>query len=80
MIQPRNFAHRYSEDGKIESICLFCFASIARALDTDEMLSNEGQHACEEPSSLSEFTKLSRVRARYASTEVVMEGAKQEAE
>jgi hypothetical protein len=71
MNQPKNFAHRYAESGEIESICLSCFASIAGAKGTDEMVRNEGQHACEEQSSLSEFTKLIRVRAHCPSTAVV---------
>jgi hypothetical protein len=48
MTQAKTFAHRYAETGGIESICLTCFLSTASSRDTEEMLRNETQHACEE--------------------------------
>jgi hypothetical protein len=41
------FAHRYTEDDLIESICMTCFLTVARSQNEQEMRKNEGGHACE---------------------------------
>ena len=47
MQRPKTFAHRYTPNGKIESICMTCFLTVVRSKDEQEMEENEGQHACE---------------------------------
>ena len=48
-MQPRKktFAHRYTPDDKIDSICLTCYLTVARSSDEVEMRRNEAQHACQ---------------------------------
>jgi hypothetical protein len=41
------FAHRYTEDGKIESICLRCFLTVACSENEEEMVINEAEHICQ---------------------------------
>jgi hypothetical protein len=45
-VKQKAFAHRYTQTGKIESICLICFLTACRSLDEEEMLENEAQHVC----------------------------------
>jgi hypothetical protein len=45
-MQPKTFAHRYTEDDLIESICMTCFLTAARSLDEREMRKNEARHVC----------------------------------
>lgn len=59
------FAHRYTEKGEIESICLSCF-TVARSRDTEEMLQNEQQHPCQGPAILTRAPRLSRVVSESA--------------
>jgi hypothetical protein len=47
MRKARTFAHRYTEDDLIESICMTCFLSVARSRDEREMQTNEANHACQ---------------------------------
>jgi hypothetical protein len=42
----RTFAHRYTENDLIESICMTCFLTIAYSRDEQEMLQNEARHLC----------------------------------
>ena len=46
MQKARTFAHRYTEDDLIESICMTCFLTVARSQDEQEMEANEASHAC----------------------------------
>ena len=41
------FAHRYSDNGNVESICLTCLLTVCRCRDTEQMLKEEAKHACE---------------------------------
>jgi hypothetical protein len=45
--RQRTFAHRYTQTGKIESICLICFLTACRSQDEEEMLENEAKHVCQ---------------------------------
>ena len=40
------FAHRYTEDDLIESICMTCFLTVGRSLNEQQMRKNEAGHAC----------------------------------
>jgi hypothetical protein len=40
------FTHRYTADGKIESICMKCFLTICRCRTEEEVTTEEAQHAC----------------------------------
>jgi hypothetical protein len=49
MPQPdalRVFAHRSNKDGTEDSICLFCFATIASVSDARELEGQESVHFC----------------------------------
>jgi hypothetical protein len=45
--KPKTYAHRYTEAGQIESICMTCYLTTARSDDEHEMLANEAQHVCQ---------------------------------
>ncbi len=40
------FAHRYSRDGKVESICLECLTTIGRSRNAMKALEEEAAHVC----------------------------------
>jgi len=42
----RVFARRLNEDGTADSICLFCFATVASRLQEQELGEPEGDHFC----------------------------------
>jgi hypothetical protein len=42
----RTFAHRYTENDQIESICMTCFLTVAHSRDEQEMEQNEAKHVC----------------------------------
>lgn len=44
---PKTFAHRYTDDDQIESICMACYITIGRSKDEAEMLDNEAKHECQ---------------------------------
>jgi hypothetical protein len=46
MSHLRTFAHRYTEDDLIESICMTCFQTVARSQDQQQMEANEALHVC----------------------------------
>jgi hypothetical protein len=48
-MQPKKktFAHRYTANGKIESICLTCYLTLACSRYAAEMLENESEHRCQ---------------------------------
>jgi hypothetical protein len=41
------FAHRYTNSGRIESICLTCFVTLCRCFTTEEMICREAEHVCD---------------------------------
>jgi hypothetical protein len=43
----RTFAHRYTENDLIESICMTCFLTVAHSRDEQEMQQNEALHVCQ---------------------------------
>lgn len=45
--EPKTYAHRYAETGKIESICMTCYLTVALSDGEDEMRANEAQHVCQ---------------------------------
>jgi hypothetical protein len=45
--QPKTFAHRYTETGNTESICMTCYVTAARSNDERELLANKAQHVCQ---------------------------------
>lgn len=45
--RKKTFAHRHTLYGKIESICLTCYLTVARSRDEVEMRQNEAQHVCQ---------------------------------
>lgn len=44
--EPKTFAHRYTEAGEVESVCMLCFLTLAPSCSEQEMQANEGQHVC----------------------------------
>ncbi len=42
----RAFAHRYSDTGRIESICLVCLLTVCRCQNTIQMIEEEAKHVC----------------------------------
>ena len=46
-MKSRTFAHRYTEDDLIESICMTCFLTVARSQTEQEMQRNEAKHVCQ---------------------------------
>lgn len=42
----RVFAHRYSDKGQIESICLVCLLTICRCRDAEQVTQEEAKHVC----------------------------------
>jgi hypothetical protein len=45
-MRQKAFAHRYTEDDLIESICMTCFLTAGHSKDEQEMLQNEAAHVC----------------------------------
>jgi hypothetical protein len=45
--KQKTFAHRYTDNDEIESICLTCYVTFARSRDESEMLNNEARHECQ---------------------------------
>jgi hypothetical protein len=45
--KQKTFAHRYTANGRTESICLTCYLTVARSRDEAEMRENEAQHECQ---------------------------------
>jgi len=41
------FAHRVNLDGTIDSICLYCFRTIATSQDESTLLFRQAQHICD---------------------------------
>jgi hypothetical protein len=41
------FARRVNLDGTIDSICLYCFRTVATSHDEATLLSQQGQHICD---------------------------------
>ena len=41
------FAHRVNLDGTIDSICLYCFRTVATAHDESALLFHQAQHVCD---------------------------------
>jgi hypothetical protein len=41
------FAHRVNLDGTIDSICLYCFRTVATSHDESALLSHQAQHICD---------------------------------
>jgi hypothetical protein len=41
-----DFAHRKNRDGSVDSICLYCFQTIASANIEEDLTVPESQHAC----------------------------------
>ena len=46
--QTPSYPHRKNRDGSFDSICLRCFATIARAKEVAELKNREKQHVCDE--------------------------------
>jgi hypothetical protein len=46
-IPREDYAHRRNADGTFDSICLFCFRTIASAEDESELAMNEKRHSCQ---------------------------------
>jgi hypothetical protein len=42
-----SFVHRYSKDGKVESICLECLTTIGRSRNVMRALEEEAAHICQ---------------------------------
>jgi hypothetical protein len=40
------FAHRFNKDGKADSICLFCYATVASLGNERELGATEAVHNC----------------------------------
>jgi hypothetical protein len=45
--KPKTYAHRYTEAGQIESICMTGYRTVANSDDEHETLANEAQHICQ---------------------------------
>ena len=45
--QAKQFAHRYTENGKVESICLVCLLTICRCRTSEEASLREAEHLCQ---------------------------------
>jgi hypothetical protein len=41
------FAHRYCDDGTIESICMECFVAVSVRLSLKRVLQDEAKHICQ---------------------------------
>lgn len=41
------FAHRVNLDGTMDSICLYCFRTVATSHDESALLFQQGQHICD---------------------------------
>ena len=41
------FAHRVNLDGTIDTICLYCFRTVATSHDESALLIHQGQHICD---------------------------------
>jgi hypothetical protein len=41
------FARRVNMDGTIDSICLYCFRTVATSHDESALLFHQGQHICD---------------------------------
>jgi hypothetical protein len=41
------FAHRYCDNGNVESICMECLVSVCRSLTIQRALNEEEKHVCE---------------------------------
>ena len=55
MHNASTFAHRYTDDDLIESICMTCFLTVAHSRDEKEMRTNEAMHVCRPEPSASAF-------------------------
>jgi len=41
------FAHRYPDNGNVESICLKCFLTVCRCRGAEQMIQEEAKHVCQ---------------------------------
>jgi hypothetical protein len=56
----KDFAHRLNRDGTADSICLFCFATIASMPQESELERAEGSHLCWQREDAGEMGNSSR--------------------
>jgi len=84
-MQPQNllkvFARRFNVDGSVDSICLFCFATIASRLQEHELAEPEGDHFCwqrqDSPALMKPFLSISNAdRGTHRSLERLVNHAK----
>ncbi len=59
------FVHRYSQDGKVESICLECLTTICLARNVMKALEEEAAHICR-PELLTAPPPAEEPKSRYA--------------
>ena len=46
-LSSEDYAHRKNEDGTFDSICLYCFRTIASAKDESDLGVREKRHSCD---------------------------------
>jgi hypothetical protein len=44
--EDRDYAHKSEPDGSLESICLFCFRTVAAGRSLEVVERSEAQHTC----------------------------------
>ena len=54
------FAHRYPDNGKVESICLKCLLTVSSCREVGQMIQEEAKHVCEPD----RFDRRSRISAK----------------
>jgi hypothetical protein len=42
-----NFAHRYPDNGRVESICLKCLLMVCSCRGVEQMMEEEAKHVCQ---------------------------------
>jgi hypothetical protein len=63
-IPAREFAHRYPDNGSVESICLRCLLIVCSCRGVEQMMQEEAKHVCQ-PDAASTCSSSSEImRAR----------------